>query len=152
MWWIVPMTADKGFADTAARYVSELLNGSIFGDGASFVVKKLLQRQFEILLFPATILSIALSERIFSKLPWHRLQQFGNLSFGFYLLHFPLQLVFVWWAITTSAGSHFFTSPITMVIFFTLLFILAALSYQFFERPLMIWARTRSLRCRPARR
>jgi peptidoglycan/LPS O-acetylase OafA/YrhL len=84
---------------------------------------------------------VALSEQMFTKFPWRKLNGFGNLSFGIYLLHFPLQLAFVGWALSNRLDADFFMAPSTMAVFFVVLILLSNLSYRFFERPTMILIR-----------
>lgn len=103
---------------------------------------------FELVLFPATILALALTESVWRSIPWRWLHDLGNMSFGIYLLHFPLQLVFVLVAAQFGMGQNTFTQPLTLAIFFAVLLLLAATSYRWFEKPAMdairdVWKRRR---------
>jgi peptidoglycan/LPS O-acetylase OafA/YrhL len=98
---------------------------------------ELAQRQFELLLFPGTVLALALSESVWKRIPWRRLHSLGNMSFGIYLLHFPLQMVFVLAALALALPADTFTHPAALIVFIAALIALAALSYYAFERPVM---------------
>lgn len=146
VWWMVPTTSDTAFILATAQSIANIAGGSTLSSAAAFIVQKILQRQYDVIIFPLTVLLIALSEHMFSSFPWRRLHEFGNLSFGIYLLHFPLQIVFVWWALSNKVDADFFKAPSTMSVFFALLIFLSVLSYRYFERPTMDWVRDRWLK------
>lgn len=86
------------------------------------------------LLFPLTILALALSETYRGHLG-RRFSMVGNLTYSSYLLHFPLQLVV--FEITRYIGiaNSFFYSSLSMIVFFVLLIPICLLSYYYFETP-----------------
>lgn len=92
---------------------------------------------FEFVLFPVTVLALALTERAWPRIPWRWLHELGNMSFGLYLLHFPLQLAVVLVGVAVGLPKDAFTQPIALVAFFAALLILAAASYHWFEKPAM---------------
>lgn len=88
-----------------------------------------------VILFPATVLSLALLESIRRHRFWKRTSALGHLSYSSYLLHFPLQLVFVMVATRQGVTAEFFTHPLSLALFFPALVALSLLSYRFFELP-----------------
>jgi peptidoglycan/LPS O-acetylase OafA/YrhL len=143
VWLLALNTSDAAFATALGRYVANLAGEASWGSAFNLAAQKMSQRQFDVIVFPMTVLMISLSEHILNRFPWHWLHDFGNLSFGIYLLHFPLQIAFAWWALSNKSDVDFFMAPVTMVIFFAILILSAALSYKFVERPMMIWIRGR---------
>jgi peptidoglycan/LPS O-acetylase OafA/YrhL len=63
------------------------------------------------------------------------LARLGDLTYGSYLWHFPLQLAFVVVIDRIGWGREIFLSPLPLVIWIGLTFILAAASHRFFELP-----------------
>ncbi|SEI45249.1 Peptidoglycan/LPS O-acetylase OafA/YrhL, contains acyltransferase and SGNH-hydrolase domains [Azotobacter beijerinckii] len=68
------------------------------------------------LLFPLTIVSLALAETLRGHLG-RRLAPIGNISYSSYLLHFPLQLIFFMLVGLTGKGNTFFYSEASMLVF-----------------------------------
>lgn len=84
-------------------------------------------------LFPATVLALALTQA--SSPGWgRRLAFLGDASYSIYLIHFPLQLAFMRFALD-------FTSPLVMAAFFAVLLALAMASHRYFEWPVQGWIR-----------
>lgn len=84
-------------------------------------------------MFPVTVLALALVDAradVGKRLAW-----LGDISYSTYLLHFPLQLVFVMLADASGVGRSIFHSPWTFLAFFAVLVPVAWLSYHAFERP-----------------
>lgn len=89
---------------------------------------------FELVLFPCTILALALIETgrgHFGK----RFSWIGNMSYSVYLIHFPLQVVSL--AVAVGLGFHreLFYNHYVWVAFFCTLFVLSWLSYHYLEMP-----------------
>lgn len=83
------------------------------------------------ILFPLTILSLLIIEPYFK--PWlSRISLLGDISYATYLLHFPLQLMFV--IFFGLCGVSVFEDYVFYIYF---IFVLGAsmLSFHFFERP-----------------
>ena len=85
--------------------------------------------------FALLILAAVLIERATPAFRWRRLAGVGNISFGVYLIHFPLQLLFVCAAAWFSSPDDVFARGPTFVGFFAALLIAAAASYRWLERP-----------------
>ena len=90
---------------------------------------------FNIVLFPATILTLAVWEGFRGTLG-RRLSFLGNISYSLYLLHFPLQLVVMLFALSLSLPRTVFYSPWALLGFYGILIPLSLVSYYFFERPI----------------
>ncbi|PTQ70663.1 acyltransferase [Pseudomonas sp. GV071] len=86
------------------------------------------------LLFPLTILSLALAETWRGYLG-RRFAMVGNLTYSSYLLHFPLQLVVFEVTRYMGIANSFFYHPLSMIMFFVLLIPICLLSYYYFETP-----------------
>lgn len=87
-----------------------------------------------IVLFPLTVLSLALYEKQLSGMT-RRLAVLGDISYSTYLLHFPLQLAFALVIGPAAAASGLYYSWEFMVMFFIVLLCLAYASFHWFERP-----------------
>lgn len=121
-------------------------HGDIFG----LMVNKASRSLFELLLFPATIILLALWETRRGTLG-RRFAPLGHISYSSYLLHFPLQILFFVVATSLSIPRTFFYSPLALFLFFLALIPLSLCSYRYFERPCQSWIRQRTLqRANPA--
>lgn len=99
----------------------------------------------ELVIFPATVLILALVED--RGAPSGRALAFlGDISYSTYLLHFPLQIAFVLAAVQLGLKPVAFFSPWSLVAFFGVLIPLAWCSYHGIERPLQRRLRSRFLR------
>jgi peptidoglycan/LPS O-acetylase OafA/YrhL len=97
------------------------------------------------LLFPLTVCSLALIE--IDKGPWLRsLAWIGEITYSAYLLHFPLQLVFVLAASYGLLNPDFYLNPLYMVLYLVLLVALAYGVFRKFELPMQSMIRRRWLR------
>jgi peptidoglycan/LPS O-acetylase OafA/YrhL len=132
--------------DVARRAVESLRNVIPSGSIGDFLIRGLLifcGRARELALFPSLIFTLAFLESATPQLPWHVLAKLGNLSFGLYLLHFPLQLAVMISALALSWPGDVFTWPATFIAFFSCLMLSAFASYRYLERPAMAVMRHR---------
>lgn len=93
-----------------------------------------LERFAEILLFPMSILSLALFESQFSLII-PGLELLGNISYSSYLLHFPLQITFALLLPAIGVANTFFQTGISLLLFFFLLILISTASYKYLEMP-----------------
>lgn len=140
-WLTIPPHLAKESIDSLHQTLSALTGPEGPARLIPLGIKLIMQRGYDLILFPVTILALALGECAFKSSRWQVLHGFGNLSYGIYLLHFPLQLTFVSVVLAVGGQPGILTSSWIMVFFFALLVTLAALSYRFLERPLMGSAR-----------
>ncbi|MFT3989904.1 MAG: acyltransferase [Luteolibacter sp.] len=95
---------------------------------------------FELFLFPLTVLSLALWENQRGPI-FKPLALLGDISYSSYLLHFPLQLLFILVATSLSLSPEIFYHPLSLGLFFALLIPLSWSSFHFLERPCQKWLR-----------
>lgn len=108
-----------------------------------------LQYRFPTLvLFPLTILALALTER-WSKGLGRRIAWLGDISYSSYLWHFPLQLAFALAATYAGLSLEVFKSGFSLVLFMALLLFLSWASHRYLEMPAQGLLR-RAWRARPA--
>ncbi len=98
----------------------------------------------ELLLFPCTILTLALWE-VHRPLPSARLAGLGQISYSSYLLHFPLQLVFVTATRSLGWSNSVYYSPWMLASFYAALLPLALLCFRHFELPCQSFLRAQLL-------
>ena len=91
-------------------------------------------------LFPVTLLALALVETSRGKLG-ARISFIGDITYSSYLLHFPLQLVFLLVLSNFNVGKNIFYSIPFFLLFFLVLITLSFISYNYFERPLQKYIR-----------
>jgi peptidoglycan/LPS O-acetylase OafA/YrhL len=97
------------------------------------------------ILFPMTLMSLALIETFRGTLG-ARLRSIGDITYSSYLLHFPLQLIFLLVISRFHLGKDFFYSIPSFLIYFLLLLSLSFLSYNYFERPLQKYIRDKFIK------
>jgi len=103
-------------------------NPIITQEFAAFQLRKM---AFTGILFPVMIYTLALVDTQASKLG-SKISFIGNLSYSSYLLHFPLQLVFVLW-LGNDAQSY--SHPSVFLSYFSILVVISFASFKYFEKP-----------------
>lgn len=122
-----------------ALIVSSSPNHGIKFSEHHFVAQKIFNN-FSIILFPITIMSLALIESKrgnFSK----RFSFLGDISYSSYLLHFPLQLTAALVAAEMGINQGVFYSPWFMALFFFVLILVSLASHHYFEIPIQRYLR-----------
>jgi len=99
---------------------------------------------FELLLYPLTLITLALCEARRGTLG-RRLAFLGHISYSSYLLHFPLQMIFVAIAFVLAVPRSFFSTPQALGLFFAALIAVSLFTYHYFERPSQSLIRKRML-------
>ncbi len=103
--------------------------------GEPWVLRKLVAVWAVFLLFPTTILALALLESRRGTLG-RRLAFVGDISYSSYLLHFPLQLAVVSIVNRLGAGPALYSAPWFLAAFFVTLILVALAVHHTFERPM----------------
>ena len=97
------------------------------------------------ILFPFTIASLALIEidrgPILESFSW-----LGNITYSSYLLHFPLQLIFILAVSYGILNSDFYLNTTYLLIYFIILILLSYFTYVKFERPAQKFIRNQLLK------
>jgi peptidoglycan/LPS O-acetylase OafA/YrhL len=107
---------------------------------SSGIVQKMLSNSVTFIMFPITILSLVLLETKNHGLG-KKLAKLGDISYSTYLLHFPLQLIFLNIWLTFALNPAWFYSASFIVAFFVVLILVSLLSYHYFELPMQKWLR-----------
>jgi peptidoglycan/LPS O-acetylase OafA/YrhL len=91
-------------------------------------------------LFPTTVLALALAETARGTL-WKRFAVLGDISYSTYLIHFPLQLLFVGGVALAGGSGQLYYSASMLILYLLTLMTLSIASYRYMERPLQQWLR-----------
>ncbi len=113
-----------------------------FGE-SRWIIGKIISNWTVLILFPATILSLALIESKRGTLG-RRISFLGDISYSSYLLHFPLQLSAVIVSAKLNIGQALFYSPWFMALFFFVLILISFASHRSFEVPMQRFLRRQS--------
>jgi peptidoglycan/LPS O-acetylase OafA/YrhL len=109
---------------------------------AAKMIWRFTENEYVFLLFPFTIITLALWETRLGTLG-KRIAFIGDLSYSTYLIHFPLQIAFTLGAVALGFSSDIFRSPFALALFFVVLIPLSLTSHNFFERPAQTWIRSK---------
>lgn len=115
-----------------------------FDASFQWIVQKILSYWPILVLFPLSILSLALIETHRGSLG-RRVSFIGDISYSSYLLHFPLQLLFSVAVTRFYADNAVYYSPWLMLLFFTVLILTCLISFRYFEMPAQKYLRQTSL-------
>ncbi|WP_372897221.1 acyltransferase family protein [Stieleria sp.] len=117
------------------------------GDAAHAIFSKYI---YLLVLYPPTIASLVLAEihrpEALKKVSW-----IGDITYSTYLLHFPLQLVFVLGVSAFGLKSEIFSQANTFLLYFAALVVLSLASFHWFERPVQSLLRQKLLKPRRER-
>jgi peptidoglycan/LPS O-acetylase OafA/YrhL len=141
-WFLVPyLVRNRFFYDS----VREALGGrwNVAGkDLIGFFLLSASSYVYTLVLFPFTILALALNDARWRHAS-ARFAFLGNLSYSIYLLHFPLQLVFLLIVLKKGFPTTVLLSPLGLATFLVVLLAVSFASYYRFERPLQRYLRGR---------
>lgn len=88
-----------------------------------------------LVLFPLTVLSLALTETLHGGYAGRVPRFLGDISYSSYLWHFPLQLLFAGIARALGVDMGIFASPWMLLAFFAVVLAISRASYLWFEMP-----------------
>ena len=88
-----------------------------------------------LVLFPLTVLSLALVESLKGGFSGRLPRFFGDISYSSYLWHFPLQLLFAGIAHAAGIDVSIFRSAWVLLAFFAILLVISRASYLWLEMP-----------------
>ena len=108
--------------------------GSYFDLLSPAIAGRLGKRFLVLILFPLTVLSLALWESTGGTV-WRRLTVIGEVSYSVYLWHFPLQLAFALAIGTGALRTSIVSSPLTLVLFLLATACVSSVSYRYLEMP-----------------
>jgi peptidoglycan/LPS O-acetylase OafA/YrhL len=100
-----------------------------------WIIQKVVSAWLDFVLFPMTIMSLALIETKRGTLG-KRLAFVGDISYSSYLLHFPLQLAIATIMTKMAINQTLYYSPWFMVMFYFVLILLSLASHRYFEVPM----------------
>ena len=88
------------------------------------------------ILFPSTIFSLVLWEIRHPNNFWLKEFSFiGDLTYSSYLIHFPLQMIFMFGLIAGVLPHEFYREPSMLVFFMFILICISLLAFHFIEKP-----------------
>jgi peptidoglycan/LPS O-acetylase OafA/YrhL len=132
LWILLPLNQQFGFIPSQLGALTSHLPEFA---GKVLVIGLLpLSYPFELLLFPLTIVTLACWETQRGTLG-RRARFLGQISYSSYLLHFPLQLLFVILASAFAIPRATFLAPASLFLFFVALIALSLASFHWFELP-----------------
>ncbi len=109
-------------------------HGLIFGE-PHWIVQKIVSLWAVFMLFPMTIMSLALLETKRGTLG-KRMSFLGDISYSSYLIHFPLQLLVTAVTAKLAVSQELFYSPWFMASFLCMLILASLASHRYFELPM----------------
>jgi len=93
------------------------------------------------------VFTLAVNDRRWNSIGKH-FAFLGNISYSSYLLHFPLQLVFLLAVLFTGGSVTVFRSIWVFLVYFAILIPLSLASYYQFERPMQDFLRRKLVNTR----
>ena len=125
-------------------FFNELKNNKlIFSIGAALLIISIIGN-FKIYIFLPSILLIFLSFENFIKDKLCSFFSFlGNLTYGTYLWHMPLQILLIILIKNFEIDFSIINTKIFFLIYLSILLVLSSVSYRFFEKKTRYWIRTK---------
>jgi len=98
------------------------------------------------ILFPLTLFSLVLIEIDHGPGFLKSVSWVGDISYSSYLLHFPLQLLFVLGVSMGLLNPNFYLNPVYLIVYFSILIPVSYITFIGFERPIQNAIRSKYLR------
>lgn len=143
LWVLVPLNDHWQWLDQFAKRIGEWSQHASATKVLVHYAEKITSDLYAVVLFPATILAMALNEHRFGAI-WKRLSFLGDISYSSYLLHFPLQMLCVFVVGWLGWSRAIFSRPASLLVFFTVLILVSLACHNYFERPVQNWLRTKN--------
>ena len=140
IWILIPADHTLQLAYRVWWHVSATANY----DGIGQTLMMLSEYSYDLFLFPATLVLLALWETQRGTLG-RRFSFLGDISYASYLLHFPLQLLVMIAAIHWGWPRAWFSQPVTLLAFLLLVVIVSLTCHRWFEKPAQNWLRKKLL-------
>ncbi|TPQ27235.1 hypothetical protein C2U70_30875 [Bradyrhizobium guangdongense] len=115
------------------------------GDAILKSAKQILIIPVRLVLIPASILALVLSESLGAG-AYRKFAAIGDITYSSYLIHYPMQLFIAIYVVATAGAPQIFQSGTGMALFFCVLIILSFSSYRWFEVPMQRYLRSVLLR------
>ncbi|MBK8807721.1 MAG: acyltransferase [Bacteroidales bacterium] len=110
-----------------------------------YIVQVILKYFATAVLFPLTIFSLVIAETYKGSLG-KRISIIGDLTYSMYLLHFPLQMIFIFIFYAFSLPKDYFFNEWLLVLFIIILFLASYFSFVKVEKPLQKFLRIKILK------
>jgi len=144
LWLLIPLEAENNYLYSV--YQTFFGHDQMkFADFIGRVILRFSKGSYELVLFPLTLITLASWETWRGTLG-RRVAMLGDLSYSTYLLHFPLQILFMIVIYSLGISASFFSSPWALPLFFAVLLPISFCSYHFLERPAQSFLRSQLLR------
>ena len=91
----------------------------------------------------ATIKGFEPLEWVSRLLRWKPLVSAGEASYGFYILHMPVLLMWAWLVLKVLRPTSKYVFAAELLLCLPILLVVAALSFRYFESPIIEWSKTR---------
>lgn len=141
LWILIPLNARHLYL--LHLYENSPIKFTVMAGGRDVVsstIERMCGYTYQTVLFPMTILCLALWERRLTR-SLKSLAWLGNLSYASYLWHLPLQLAFFAVALHLGGDWRLFMTPGMLLLFFAVLILISVFSFSCIEQPAQKWIR-----------
>jgi len=135
LWALVVIEIEWGPLHQAITWITDSLPDDAYDSDNTDMIFHIV---YIFTVIPLTVAALALSEVVLGLFPgfYKKTTYLGDISYGVYMLHFPLQTTCVLMAVYLGLQPAFFMHGGVMLAFYAVLLSLASLSYFTFEKPM----------------